>query len=91
MVSTTARWRGVGAVLLFAAVLAGPAAARPLAAIEAAGTLRLGLTGDYPPYAARRPDGSFTGHQATQAAGVTNKLWELEDLARVVDDWEKMR
>ena len=44
-----------------------PAAARSLADIDASGTLRVGLTGDYPPYSLRRADSTFTGADVTMA------------------------
>ncbi|ACL59259.1 extracellular solute-binding protein family 3 [Methylobacterium nodulans ORS 2060] len=53
---------------------AGPAAARPLAAIKESGTLRVGLTGDYAPYSLKREDGTLKGADVTMA----------EDLARTL-------
>ena len=43
-------------VLLISLVGALPAAARPLAGIAADGTLRVGMTGDYAPFAVRSPE-----------------------------------
>lgn len=81
--------RGVGALLAVAIALAAlPAAARSLAAIEASGTLRVGMTGDYPPYALRRPDGSFTGADVTMAQAVAAAL--RVKLALVPTNWPRL-
>jgi cyclohexadienyl dehydratase len=64
---------GVGwAVLL---VLAPPVVeARPLAAIKADGTLRVGLTGDYAPYSLRSGDGKIAGADVTMAQNLAKSL-----------------
>jgi cyclohexadienyl dehydratase len=54
--------------------LALPAAARPLAAIKADGTLRVGLTGDYAPFSLRGPDGKITGADVTMAEALAKTL-----------------
>jgi cyclohexadienyl dehydratase len=84
----TALWRGVCAALIVAVALACPATARTLAAIEASGTLRVGLTGDYPPYALRRPDGSFTGADVAMARAVAAALGVT--LAIVPTTWQRL-
>jgi cyclohexadienyl dehydratase len=63
------------AAIAFAMALAAlPASARTLAAIKASGTLRVGLTGDYPPYSLRRPDGNFAGADVAMARAVATAL-----------------
>ena len=53
---------------LAALLLAGaPAAAEQ-------GTIRFGLTGDYPPYAERRPDGSYVGADIVMARRVAKAM-----------------
>jgi cyclohexadienyl dehydratase len=88
MVKAASLWRGVCAVLIVAAALACPAAARTLAAIEASGTLRVGLTGDYPPYSLRRPDGSFTGADVAMARALAEALGVR--LALVPTTWPRL-
>jgi cyclohexadienyl dehydratase len=51
-----------------------PAQARTLAAIKAAGILRVGLTGDYPPYALRDTDGRITGADVVMAQALAKEL-----------------
>ena len=64
---------GVGWAVLLA--LAPPIAeARPLAAIQAAGTLRVGLTGDYAPYSLRGADGKIAGADVTMAQDLAKSL-----------------
>jgi cyclohexadienyl dehydratase len=64
---------GVGWAVLLA--LAPPvAAARPLAAIKADGTLRVGLTGDYAPYSLRGADGRIAGADVTMAQNLAKSL-----------------
>lgn len=48
--------------------------ARPLSAIEATRTLRVGLTGDYAPYSRRAPDGTFHGADVTMAQALARSL-----------------
>ena len=48
-------------VALMLALAAMPGEARPLAAIKAGGTLKVGLTGDYAPYSLRDADGAIPG------------------------------
>jgi cyclohexadienyl dehydratase len=81
--------RGVRAVLILAIVLAAfPATARTLAAIAASGTLRVGLTGDYPPYSLRRPDGAFAGADVAMARALAKALGVT--LAIVPTTWQSM-
>lgn len=54
--------------------LALPAAARPLAAIKADGTLRVGLTGDYAPFSLRGPDGKIHGADVIMAESLAKSL-----------------
>jgi len=48
--------------------------ARPLAAIKASGTLRVGLTGDYAPYSLRGPDGTISGADVIMAEKLAGAL-----------------
>ena len=48
-----------------AILLPGTAGAADLAAVQAAGVLRVGTTGDYKPFAFRMPDGSYRGADIT--------------------------
>lgn len=70
------------------ALASHPAAARSLAAIAASGMLRVGLTGDYPPYARREPDGSFTGADVTMARAIAAALHVR--LALVPTRWPRL-
>jgi cyclohexadienyl dehydratase len=88
MVKAATLWRGVCAVLIVAVALACPAAARTLVAIEASGTLRVGLTGDYPPYSLRRPDGTFTGADVAMARALAKALGVR--LAIVPTTWPRL-
>jgi cyclohexadienyl dehydratase len=54
--------------------LALPAAARPLSAIKADGTLRVGLTGDYAPFSLHKPDGKIVGADVTMAESLAKSL-----------------
>lgn len=63
-----------GVVGIIATLSAVPAAARSLAAIRQDGTLRVGLTGDYAPYALRLPDGSLKGADVTMAGELAKAL-----------------
>jgi len=68
-------WRGIVAGLLLAVFFAAaPAAGRPLDAIRAVGSLRVGLTGDYAPYSVRRPDGQVAGADVTMAQELAESL-----------------
>jgi cyclohexadienyl dehydratase len=51
-----------------------PATARPLAAIAADGTLRVGMTGDYAPFAVRGADGQVSGADVTMAESLAKAL-----------------
>lgn len=63
------------AALTFLFVPADMAAeARPLKAIEATHTLRVGLTGDYAPYSRRAPDGTFHGADVVMAQALATSL-----------------
>ncbi len=61
-------------VLLIGLVGAQPAAAHPLAILQADGTLRVGMTGDYPPFAVRGPDGQISGADVTMAESLARAL-----------------
>jgi cyclohexadienyl dehydratase len=60
--------------VLLLVLSAAPAGARTLAAIKADGMLRVGLTGDYAPYALRGPDGKITGADVSIAQALTKNL-----------------
>jgi cyclohexadienyl dehydratase len=64
----------IAGTLLIGLVVPLPSAARPLAAIKADGTLKVGMTGDYPPYSVRGPDGQFAGADVTMAAELARSL-----------------
>ena len=64
----------IAGTLLIGLVVPLPTAARPLAAIKADGTLRVGMTGDYAPYSMRGPDGQFSGADVTMAAELAHSL-----------------
>jgi cyclohexadienyl dehydratase len=49
------------------ALVAGPSEARTLDEIKASGVLKIGLTGDYPPYDLKGSDGKFSGYDVTMA------------------------
>ena len=51
-----------------------PAAAADLAAVRAAGVLRVGTTGDYKPFAFRDPDGSYRGADIDMARQLAAEL-----------------
>jgi cyclohexadienyl dehydratase len=61
-------------VLLIGCAGARPTAARPLAAIAADGTLRVGMTGDYAPFAVRGTDGRISGADVTMAESLARAL-----------------
>ena len=50
------------------------AAARPLAAIRAEGSLHVGITGDYAPFSLRKSDGTLTGADVTMARSLARAL-----------------
>ena len=87
--SLTPLWRGVCAnlVLMFA-LSAMPIEARTLAAVEADGLLRVGLTGDYAPYSLRGPDGDITGADVRMAQALAKKLGVRLEI--VPTTWESM-
>ena len=60
--------------LLILSLAAAPAQARPLDAIKASGTLRVGLTGDYAPYSLRGADEKITGADVTMAQALASGL-----------------
>jgi cyclohexadienyl dehydratase len=60
--------------LLIGLAGARPTAARPLAAIAADGTLRVGMTGDYAPFAVRGADGRISGADVTMAESLAKAL-----------------
>jgi cyclohexadienyl dehydratase len=65
-----------------------PAAARPLAAIKASGTLRVGLTGDYAPYSLRGADGQVTGADVVMAQALASELGVALEI--VPTTWKSM-
>lgn len=77
------------AVCISALMLAMPAGARPLAAIKADGTLRVGLTGDYAPYSLRGADGAITGADVTMAQSLAKSLGVK--LAIVPTAWKALK
>jgi cyclohexadienyl dehydratase len=66
--------RLISATAIILCALALPATARPLAAIKADGTLRVGLTGDYAPFSLRGPDGKISGADVTMAESLAKAL-----------------
>jgi cyclohexadienyl dehydratase len=75
-------------LLLVLALSAVPAAARPLAAIKASGTLRVGLTGDYAPYSLRGADGQVTGADVVMAQALARELGAALEI--VPTTWKSM-
>src|ERR1700761_1156350 len=67
-------WHVRATSVLLLMLSATPAGARTLAAIKADGVLRVGLTGDYAPYALRGPDGKITGADASVAQALAQNL-----------------
>lgn len=65
-----------------------PVEARTLAAIEASGVLRVGLTGDYAPYSLRDPDGKITGADVTMAQALAKALGVTLEI--VMTTWKSM-
>lgn len=63
--------------------------ARPLAAIRESGTLRVGLTGDYAPYAIRRGEGAMTGADVTMAHDLARSLGVALEI--VPTTWKSLR
>jgi len=70
-------------------LLSLPASARPLAAIKADGTLRVGLTGDYAPYSLRGTDGTINGADVIMAQSLAKSLGVK--LAIVPTAWKTMK
>jgi cyclohexadienyl dehydratase len=66
-----------------------PGSARPLAAIEASGTLRVGMTGDYAPFSLRGPDGTFSGADVGMAKQLAGRLGVA--LVIVPTSWKTMK
>ncbi len=62
----------LAAALVLAA--ASPSEAADLAAVRAAGVLRVGTTGDYKPFAFRDPDGSYRGADVVMARQLAGEL-----------------
>jgi len=73
---------------LFLAFLAVPVEARTLVAVKAAGVLKVGLTGDYAPYALRGRDGSITGADVAMARALADALGV--ELKIVPTTWNSM-
>jgi cyclohexadienyl dehydratase len=68
-------WANAGAALVLLLALAcASVEARPLAAIKAGGTLKVGLTGDYAPYSLRGADGEIIGADVTMAQSLAKTL-----------------
>ena len=65
-----------------------PAHARPLNAIEASRTLRIGLTGDYAPYSRRASDGTFHGADVGMANALAKSLGVTLEI--VPTTWKSM-
>jgi cyclohexadienyl dehydratase len=74
--------------LLILVLSAAPAQARTLAAIKAGGTLRVGLTGDYAPYALRGPEAQITGADVTMAQALADALGVVLEI--VPTTWKSM-
>src|ERR1700720_4754750 len=82
-------WRGASAKLLLMLVLSAmPVEARTLAAVKADGILRVGLTGDYPPYSLRGPDGNIRGADVTLAQALAKELGVALEI--VPTTWKSM-
>jgi cyclohexadienyl dehydratase len=90
-------WRSIGANLalllglllgLLFWFLAVPAEARTLAAVKAAGVLKVGLTGDYAPYSLRGRDGSITGADVVMARELAGALGVALEI--VPTTWKSM-
>jgi cyclohexadienyl dehydratase len=62
------------AVAMLLALSCASVEARPLAAIKAGGTLKVGLTGDYAPYSLRGADGEIRGADVTMAQSLAKTL-----------------
>jgi cyclohexadienyl dehydratase len=62
------------AVFAMTAATGSPAAARPLAAIKASGTLKVGFTGDYAPFSLRGANGTMAGADVTMARALAKEL-----------------
>jgi cyclohexadienyl dehydratase len=65
------------------------ASARPLAAIEASHTLKVGLTGDYAPYSVRGADGTVGGADVTMARALARLLGATVEI--VPTTWKTMK
>ena len=77
-------------VVYASVLLLVPAAnARPLSAIKADGTLRVGLTGDYAPYSLRGPDGKIVGADVMMAESLAKALGVK--LAIVPTAWKTLK
>jgi cyclohexadienyl dehydratase len=63
-----------GAIAALFATAGMLASARPLSAIEASHTLRVGLTGDYAPFSLRAPDGTIQGADVAMAEALAKSL-----------------
>ncbi len=61
-------------VVLATSIGFSPSRARPLSAIKADGTLKVGMTGDYAPFSLRKPDGEITGADVLMAAELAKTL-----------------
>ncbi len=64
----------IGLVVAMVAAAALPVRAADLAAVRAAGVLRVGTTGDYKPFAFRDPDGSYRGADIVMARQLADQL-----------------
>src|SRR6516162_3024949 len=77
----------VAGTLLIGVVLPLPSAARPLAAINADGTLRVGMTGA--PYSVRGPDGQFSGADVIMAGELARSVGVV--LVVVPTNWKTLQ
>jgi cyclohexadienyl dehydratase len=83
-------WENAGAALAVLLALSGASVdARPLGAIKAGGTLKVGLTGDYAPYSLRGNDGQITGADVTMAQSLAKAL--RVKLEIVLTTWKTMQ
>ena len=80
--------RTIAAAALLASLAGPPANAADLAAVRAAGVLRVGTTGDYKPFAFREPDGSYRGADITMARQLATDLGVKVEFVPTV--WAKL-
>lgn len=61
-------------VVFATSIASSPSRARPLSAIKADGTLKVGMTGDYAPFSLRKPDGEISGADVLMAGELAKTL-----------------